>query len=326
MFFKVKRKIVVYVTLSSFLCLLLISLTCFFAFRQIIFDRFSSYAVRCVEQNAANASGYFRVAAESCRQVSGNEEAARAVKEKSPEMLYELLANLERATPGAIGASLYSADGGESYTGSRGVPAFLSFAEVTELPGFSDFMDSPQGDTVVFLRTESIPESYYTISSYDPAGGLITLAAKLRDEQGIACGYLLLDIDPTYVYNFFYYDTETLVSDFESYLASDARQILPNGLAVDAGNLRQASPGDVVRSPDGKSIIHCLPLYEEGIWVVTLCPLAGYHRDVLCLGLTLAGLTLLLTLLSFLIALCLGRRITGPLASLSERMAGSPRQ
>ena len=326
MFLRVKRKIVFYVPLSSFLCMLLISLTCFFAFRQIIFDRFSSCAVQCVEQNASNASGSFKMAAESCRQVSENEEAALAAAQRSPEKLNELLAGLERAIPGAIGASLYGADGAESYTASRGIPAFLPFSSVAELPGFSEFMSSPQKKTTVFARTGSIPESYYTISSYDPANGLITLASKLVNERGSTCGYLLLDIDPSYVYGFFYYDTETFVSDFASFLASDAGQILPNGLDADPGYLKQAVAGEAARSSDGKNIILCLPLYGEGIWAITLCPLAGYHGDVLKLGLSLAGITLLLTLLSFFIALGLGRSIVKPLSSLSERMESSPRQ
>jgi hypothetical protein len=322
MFKKLKFKIRNLVILIFSLSIIFIATISYMTIRSVIYDNFVDLSVKNISQKTNNIEIYFKLIEETSKQVSMNPDIINLLKEPNYDTnKVPILSNID----GVLGTALIDIYGKE-YLSSY-VTSYPSLEEIKNNDVLGKFMSS---ELLSFwsVRNKDIA-GYYNNTHYDEKYGVVTFISKVINENNVIIGYLLIDIDPKYIYETFRNNNTDFSNDSTAFVVNSKIGVLPSKYNISTSvdlikeiELGLNTPTAYKISSNKKYIITYNTFYDDNK-IVVIVPTQKLFDRLSHIRVILIVATLLLIAISVLIGIVLTQSISMPLKDLYTKMQNS---
>ncbi len=323
MFQQLQRKITFYIVLPS----ILLSTSVFIIFSSVMFhnseEDFIQSNTNRAQQKIQLAEYYLTNIQTIASELSVNEVFVEKIKSPVYDFsINPILRYLKNSSAGIAGVSAYSI-----YPGSIDSPYHVSdfsshpsLDELSENQRIATFFANEEAH-LLSIRTDQIASSYFN-NVYDPKFGIITFLYKLYDTTSTKVGYLVVDINPYYFHNeFFFEGSQSLYQGIETYIVGEEHR----PLFVDDYDITHYGWVDLAQNETQLQDHHYLILshdvFDSDYRIVSLVPLSIFTNLKTQI---LFGMFVLLGMVNTLVAFIAWKyagQMTNPILQLKTRMA-----
>ncbi len=319
MFEKLKKKIMLYILLTTILFTTIMSIISFYFVSNSILNNFKYSVNENINQSIKNSLFSIEAARNSTIQISQNTGIIDAITENEYHYsVNPILNTLKNTSYGILGVTLYTTN--QIVYNTSSVSSYPSFSEILENDTMSQFIQSE--DTIYLsIRTSTITDIYNYVR-YDPQYGMISYIVKLYDESNNICGYLFVDINPSFIYNqFFNYKNYKNFKNVETFIISQDNTYLKSERNSEklAKYLPQIKDQETKVSKDHKYLLISKP-YINDTTIITMVPMKPFYQNILWIGIGFITTSAILILIAYYIGSKLTQNITLSLNHLYQKM------
>ena len=310
MFARMKRRTRRQISLPLVLSLLLAYLVIIVIIGHTFWSAFQENVTHSIDQKQNNTRLFMTLMEETARQFSLGGELPQQTDELSSRL--DSLALLNK---NVLGVAFVRANG-QVLTSSR-TAGYPTAGQLNAAPEIRDFLDAEENGR--WLIRTSLLAAYYNNKLYDPSRGALTYLCRFGTE-----GYLLIDIDPQYLYSLFTVNSQTDPTLTAVLINADGQPLTNDAVGQDAAFLETVqrtlakgiSPCADLRH---RQLFYFVPLFAGGRMAVAV-PFDGVLWQIAELLIPLTGLLVVFLLLSLYITVLLTRTISRPLETLYHAM------
>jgi len=297
------------------------SFVSFYFVSQSIFDNFMYSSNENINQNIKNSIFSIEAAKNATIQISQNTNIIEAITQNEYDpTVNPILNTLKNTSYGILGVTLYTMNNQVYITSS--VTSYPTLSEILDNKQIAEFI---QSDKTIYLsiRTETITDIYNHVR-YDPAYGMISYIVKLYDDDLNICGYLFVDINPSYIYgNFFSYENYQNFKSAKTYIVSqDGSYLKSNYNNTQLSKYITYQTVDKTQiSKDRKYLVITKPYLDTTI--VSVIPMNSYYNNLIWIGFVLFFTSIFLIAIAYIVASKLSNNIISSLSHLHQKIQGT---
>lgn len=325
MFSHLAKKIVAYILLLAFSCIVLISIMSYSLLKENIYNNFVTLSVQYTSQQNKKFDQYKKLIEETSRLISENVNIKNALKaEKFDDTIIPMLDGITASNLNIKGLTIYSA----KKSGASESNIIYSSSLISDLPSldqlyedtsFRDFVAS--SDIIMWqLRYKSI------MNFYGQQHCFFTNFIKISDEQNNLLGFLVVDTKLNSLFELYKTSTNMFFNNAGTYVFSNDGSIFS---APYSQTLTTITQKDILNdislkkrysySSDKKYIIICSKISEADS-IITLVPLNNIQMRFRLLKIILVVLNLCFVIIFIFISKFLSVSVTKPLDKLYQKM------
>lgn len=324
MFKKLKRKILSLIVLTLTLSLIVVGLISYTAIKEIAYNNFIDLSINGVAQKVENVQIYLKLIEETSKQISKSPYIIESLQQQNFEStLASSLDGLKLSYSGILGVTLYDRFGASR--ASNNVTSYPALEQLRHNRSIDSFLSSSLS-SFWSVRTGEIAE-YYNNELYNKKYGIVTFITKIYGQDNDTLGYLFIDIDPSYVYDFFKNGSSVYINESQTFITNSEKILLPskhNSSADTAASLDAFGEYDFSTdyslSQDRKSIIIHKNLYVNDMKIISTIPLNSLYMELNRILFALVFIIFILILVSIGLGLTLASGIADPLTKLHKKM------